>query len=275
MLSCIQAPLCLRSYIQPLYWEATEIILDYSSLQLLVSLLRQATIQTNLVAGVITNKSIKIIFRRFLLVQKLIKRMVVSGMTNDTPEIAAMFEESERDVYCANEQDVPPSENNWKTERIHRSLKNFLRVRLLGRVNWLSELSWVMLGLRAESHLDTLIRRRFWSLVINPHYRVSWWYKDQLSMMLPTSAENWRLLWQLKHFTRTHGSSAVHRPISGITTLQEVHVFAVGEPRGNRLCRQTTSILQGRDGSSGTGYRRRRHRENDMIDDGYSVEATI
>ena len=38
---------------------------------------------------------------------------------------------------------------------MHRSLKNSLRARLLGRVNWLSELPWVMLGLRAASNLDT------------------------------------------------------------------------------------------------------------------------
>ena len=38
---------------------------------------------------------------------------------------------------------------------MHRCLKNSLRARLLGRVNWLSELPWVMLGLRAASNLDT------------------------------------------------------------------------------------------------------------------------
>ena len=40
---------------------------------------------------------------------------------------------------------------------MHRCLKNSLRARLLGRVNWLSELPWVMLGLRAASNLDTVV----------------------------------------------------------------------------------------------------------------------
>ena len=43
---------------------------------------------------------------------------------------------------------------NAKIERMHRRLKNSLRARLPGRVNWLSELSWVILGLRAASNLD-------------------------------------------------------------------------------------------------------------------------
>ena len=46
-------------------------------------------------------------------------------------------------------------QHNGKIARIHRCLKNSLRARLLGRVNWLSELPWVMLGLRAASNLDT------------------------------------------------------------------------------------------------------------------------
>ena len=46
-------------------------------------------------------------------------------------------------------------QHNRKIERMHRSLKNSLRARLLGRANWLSELPWVMLGLRAASILDT------------------------------------------------------------------------------------------------------------------------
>ena len=46
-------------------------------------------------------------------------------------------------------------QHNGKIERMHRSLNNSLRARLLGRVNWLSELPWVMLGLRAASNLDT------------------------------------------------------------------------------------------------------------------------
>ena len=45
-------------------------------------------------------------------------------------------------------------QHNGKIERMHRSLKNSLRARLLGRMNWLSELPWVMLGLRAASNLD-------------------------------------------------------------------------------------------------------------------------
>ena len=44
---------------------------------------------------------------------------------------------------------------NGKIERMHRSLKTSLLARLLERVNWLSELPWVILGLRAASNLDT------------------------------------------------------------------------------------------------------------------------
>ena len=33
--------------------------------------------------------------------------------------------------------------------------KNSLRARLLGRPNWLPELPWVMLGLRAAANLET------------------------------------------------------------------------------------------------------------------------
>ena len=46
-------------------------------------------------------------------------------------------------------------QHNGKVERMHRSMKNALRARLLGKANWLSQLPWVMLGLRAASNLDT------------------------------------------------------------------------------------------------------------------------
>lgn len=46
-------------------------------------------------------------------------------------------------------------QHNGKIERMHRCLKNSLRARLLGRTNWLAELPWVMLGLRAAANLDT------------------------------------------------------------------------------------------------------------------------
>ena len=46
-------------------------------------------------------------------------------------------------------------QHNGKVERMHRCLKNSLRARLLGRANWLAELPWVMLGLRAAAKLDT------------------------------------------------------------------------------------------------------------------------
>jgi hypothetical protein len=46
-------------------------------------------------------------------------------------------------------------QHNGKIERWHRSLKNALRARLLGRQNWLAELPWVMLGLRSAPNLDT------------------------------------------------------------------------------------------------------------------------
>ena len=44
-------------------------------------------------------------------------------------------------------------QHNGKIERMRRSLKNSLHARLLGRVNWLSELLWVI-GLRVASNLD-------------------------------------------------------------------------------------------------------------------------
>ena len=40
-------------------------------------------------------------------------------------------------------------------ERMHRILNNPIRARLLGRMNWLSELQRVMLGLRAASNYDS------------------------------------------------------------------------------------------------------------------------
>ena len=46
-------------------------------------------------------------------------------------------------------------QHNGNVERMHRCLKNSLRARLLGRANWLAELPWVMLGLRAAANLDT------------------------------------------------------------------------------------------------------------------------
>ena len=46
-------------------------------------------------------------------------------------------------------------QHNGKIERMHRCLKNSLRARLLGRPNWLAELPWVMLGLRAAANLAT------------------------------------------------------------------------------------------------------------------------
>ena len=46
-------------------------------------------------------------------------------------------------------------QHNGKVERWHRSLKNALRARLLGRHNWIAELPWVMLGLRSAPNLDT------------------------------------------------------------------------------------------------------------------------
>ena len=46
-------------------------------------------------------------------------------------------------------------QHNGKLERWHRYLKNSLRSRLLGRQNWVAELPWVLLGLRAAPILDT------------------------------------------------------------------------------------------------------------------------
>ena len=46
-------------------------------------------------------------------------------------------------------------QHNGKIERWHRALKNALRARLNGQLNWLIELPWVMLGLRSAPNLDT------------------------------------------------------------------------------------------------------------------------
>ena len=56
-------------------------------------------------------------------------------------------------VLCSSSEHHP--QHNGKIERMHRSWKNSLRAGLLGRVNGLSELPWVMLGLRAASNLVT------------------------------------------------------------------------------------------------------------------------
>ena len=57
----------------------------------------------NLVTRVMTDNLVKRAFRCLLLVQKSLKRMMVSGMTDDIPEVATIVEESRMDVYCANE----------------------------------------------------------------------------------------------------------------------------------------------------------------------------
>ena len=47
-----------------------------------------------------TDKLIPSTIRRLLILQKSLKRMIVSEMTEDIPEVATMVEESERDAYC-------------------------------------------------------------------------------------------------------------------------------------------------------------------------------
>ena len=46
-------------------------------------------------------------------------------------------------------------QHNGLVERMHRDLKNALRTRLDGRVKWLAELPWALLGLRLSPNLDT------------------------------------------------------------------------------------------------------------------------
>ena len=46
-------------------------------------------------------------------------------------------------------------QHNGNVERMHRCLKNSLRASLLGRANWIVELSWVMLGPHAAANIDT------------------------------------------------------------------------------------------------------------------------
>ena len=56
----------------------------------------------NLVTRVMTDNLVKRASRCLLLVQESLKRMMVSGMTDDIPEVATIVEESRMDV-CANE----------------------------------------------------------------------------------------------------------------------------------------------------------------------------
>ena len=46
-------------------------------------------------------------------------------------------------------------QHNGNVERMLRCLKNSLRTSLLGRADWLAELSWLMLGLHAAANIDT------------------------------------------------------------------------------------------------------------------------
>ena len=57
----------------------------------------------NLVARVMTDNLVKRAFRCLLSIQESLKRMMVSGMTDDIPEVATTVEGSRMDVYCANE----------------------------------------------------------------------------------------------------------------------------------------------------------------------------
>ena len=64
-------------------------------------------------------------------------------------------------------------QHNGKIERMHRCLKNSLRARLLGRPNWLAELPWVMLGLRAAANLETQVLYDRWRDINSIHRQVA------------------------------------------------------------------------------------------------------
>ena len=190
------------------------------------------------------------------------------------------------DGYCARPNDKLPPSTQWKIERMHRCLKNSLRARLLGRVNWLSELPWVMLGLRAASNLDTGVSpsilvtgqqptlpgqlvvqrptiddasdfgRKLASAMAAQTFHENPWHKKRRGHSY-VPLDQWTSKFVLVRADKVQ-SSLVPKYTGPFRVLLP---FAVREPQRHSLCRQTTTLLRGRDGSSRTGYRRRRHRE--------------
>ena len=129
--------------------------------------------------------------------------------------------------------------------------------------------AWVLLGLRAASNIDNGVLPSILVTGQQPTLPGQLGYNDQLSITPPPSVENRHQLRRLKHSTRTHDTrnvevarmchtNYVHRPFSCSAQLEYLLQSVVGEPRRHRLCRQTTTLLRWRDGSSRTGHRRRR-----------------
>ena len=163
-------------------------------------------------------------------------------------------------------------QHNGKVERMHRCLKNSLRARLLGRANWLSELPWVMLGLRTAANLDTGVSP---SMLVTgqqpalPGQLVTQradiddasTFERQLSSAMAAQSFN-ENPWHDKRRIRSHTprdrasvgtrrqSSAIacaeiHWSVSGSSPLGQMFSPPNGESRGHRLSGPTASVLPG------------------------------
>ena len=109
-------------------------------------------------------------------------------------------------------------QHNWKVERMHRCLKNSLRARLLGRANWLAELRWVMLGLRAAANLDTGVSPSMLVTGQQPALPgqlvvsraniddASAFGKELASAMAAQTFRSWHRLWQHTRSEKTPGT---------------------------------------------------------------------
>ena len=178
-------------------------------------------------------------------------------------------------------------QHNGKIERMQRSLKNSLRARLLDRKGEVA-----VRTVMGDARFESGIQPRHCSFAVDCGHWAATHTKgsagdtrDQQSMTLPTSAENWRLLWQLKHSTRTRDTRNVevacmnhstcgHRSVclcvqikchrrSFRSTPAHFGYYDVG--RIASVCSWRTAETQSPstdyDPSSRTGYRRSRHRE--------------
>ena len=162
-------------------------------------------------------------------------------------------------------------QHNGKIERMHRRLKNYLHARLLGRASWLSELPWVMLGLRAASNLDTGVSpsilvtgqqptlpgqlvvqrarsddastfgRQLASAMAAQTFDENPWHEKSRSLACAARPVNGEVCVGAHRQSATVARSEVHRPISCSAPLGQVLSSAAGD----RICRQTTTFLRG------------------------------
>ena len=105
-------------------------------------------------------------------------------------------------------------QHNGKIERMHRCLKNSLRSCLLGKSNWMAELPWAMLGLRATSNLDTGVSP---SILVtgqrSRHFQHNLFFSALKSMMRQLMVVSWHRFtqnpWHGKENARAKVSQAV------------------------------------------------------------------